>query len=236
MEQERRSQLVSFLTRFRIRVASNLDLINTALTHSSYAYESGKEIDNERLEFLGDAVIGSVAAHYVYDQYPLKREGELSKMKSVLVSRRVLAKRAMEMGIGDFLLLGKGEERSGGRSRGSLVGGALEALVGALYQTIGFKKTCTFIQDYLLEPSSALLNSERFIDFKSRLQELCQKEHNTVPEYHVVNEQGPDHAKLFTVEVLIEGTIMGKGSGIRKKRAENEAAKAALEKLIPPKT
>ena len=140
------------------------------------------------------------------------------------------------MGIGDLLLLGKGEEKSGGRSRGSLVGGALEALVGALYQTIGFKKTSTFIQNYLLEPSSALLNSERFIDFKSQLQELCQKEHNTVPEYRVAGERGPDHAKLFTVDVLIEGTVKGRGSGIRKKRAENEAAKAALERLISPKT
>lgn len=222
-----------FLNRYNLPM-KNLDLLDRALTHSSYAFEHQLPYDNERLEFLGDAVLSLIVSEYLYREFPQATEGELSKQKATIVSRPVLGKRALEMGFGEMILLGRGEEQSGGRTRPVLLGSALEAVVGALYLELGAAKITPWLIQEVFEPGRALSHTEEFSDFKSQLQEYVQKHFQTIPTYELISETGPDHNKQFEVVVKIQGVAYGRGTGHRKKIAENQAAMRAYWALIHP--
>lgn len=230
---ERAEQLMRFLNRYNLPM-KNLDLLDRALTHSSYAFEHQLPYDNERLEFLGDAVLGLIVSEYLYRELPNASEGELSKQKAAIVSRSVLGKRALEMGFDEMILLGRGEEQSGGRTRPVLLGSALEAVVGALYLELGAAPLKPWLIREVFEPGRQLSHTAEFSDFKSQLQEYVQKTFQTIPEYELVAESGPDHNKRFEVVVKIHGKVYGHGVGHRKKVAENQAAMQAYWSLIHP--
>ena len=230
METERERALLEFLEPYWPGIVIR-PLLDQSLTHRSYSFEHNLVWDNERLEFLGDALIGFVASAYLFERFPESNEGELSKMKATLVSRSMLGRRARDMGLGDLLLLGRGEEKGGGRHRLSLIGSALEALVGALHFEYGREAADDFVLRHIIEVVAHKLDSEAFTDYKSRLQELIQKRHQQIPEYRTIDESGPDHDKRFCIEVSVQGEICGRGWGQRKKAAENAAAKQALQIL-----
>jgi ribonuclease III len=223
--------LRSFLKSFDLESLAP-ERVDLALTHRSYANELGTGQDNERLEFLGDAVIASVCSDYLFHEFAQSDEGDLSKLRSHIVSRNMLGKRAREMGMGPLLLLGKGEGKSGGHLRRSLLGSALEALVGVLYLDEGYARTMAFVREQIVKPLLEELGRDtRIGDFKSGLQEWSQARSGAVPVYRVVEEHGPDHNKTFTVEVEVEGRAIARGEGPRIKHAENDAARRALEQL-----
>lgn len=227
---ERERELRNFLKNFGLQPVK-LDLLHQALIHRSYAFEANLPYDNERLEFLGDAVLGFFVSIALYRHNPNSSEGELSKLKATIVSRSVLGKRALDIGLGKLILLGKGEELSGGRLRTSLLGSTLEAIIGAMYLEIGAEAVYRFIKYHILTPANKLVQSDEYIDYKSQLQELVQKTYQVVPVYTIVDETGPDHNKLFQIEVDVNGEVMGYGRGPRKKVAENLAAREALNYL-----
>jgi len=204
------------------------DLLKTALTHSSYANETSVE-SNERLEFLGDAVVGFIVARVLYDLFPEAAEGKLSKMRSAIVSRMNFAHFAKELKIDKQILLGKGEEITGGRKRQSNLAGAFEAVIGAVFIDGGYRKVCKIVSRLL----SDCLNGkeEIFRDYKTRLQEVAQRQFKKVPKYKVVLEEGPPHDKCFHVEVKVGRKSIGKGIGSNKKQAEQAAAKEGLEEV-----
>jgi ribonuclease-3 len=224
------SSLKAFLKNLNLEHA-DIDLVNLALTHRSYFYEEGASGDNERMEFLGDAYLGLQVSHYLYEKYPDADEGTLTKRKARLVSRSMLGRLANTLGLGQYLLLGKGEEQTGGRHRSALLGSALEAFIGALYLSCPTGKVRLFVRKKIIEPAEQLLETDICVDYKSRLQEFAQKNFQCVPEYKLVSETGPDHKKRFRVEVFIEDQSYGMGYGTRKKLAENEAARVALDRL-----
>ncbi len=203
-----------------------------ALTHRSYAFEHDSRPDNERLEFLGDAVLGGLAADLLFQRYPDEAEGDLSKKRAFLVSRLELGRRGRELGLAPLLLLGRGEENSGGRCRDSILGSALEACVGALYYEVPFEVLRRFVWEKILTPGIESLEAEDFRDYKSLLQELVQKQGWPVPEYVKTAEQGPPHDKQFEVEVHVAGRLAGRGRGARIKTAGNRAARQACQALI----
>ena len=205
----------------------NPDLLTLALSHKSYASESGSGADNERLEFLGDSVLAAVVAHALYAEYPGEPEGTLSKKKSLLVSRPSLAAWAEEIGLGGRLYLGVGEESTGGRGRHSLLSNAMEALIGALYLDGGYEVAAKFVREWCRRRLVGLLET----DHKSRLQEILQKRHKTPPTYELTASAGPDHDKTFSVRVRIASRELGKGSGKNKKEAEQAAALDALSRM-----
>jgi ribonuclease-3 len=204
----------------------NIKLLEEALTHKSYAIEHGQVLCNERLEFLGDSVISSVVANFLFVKFPNVDEGKLSKMKSQIVSRASLCVWAQEMKLGQYLFLSQGEEATGGRTRDSLLGNTYEALVGALFLDQGYEAAQKFIMRQLSKKKRIIEN-----DFKSRLQEIVQKKFKTPPSYFVVGEIGPDHDKKFTLEVRINKKVLGTGEGRSKKEAEQFAAKEALKAM-----
>lgn len=223
--------LDAFKKRFGISDSASSGL-DVALTHGSYAYETGSRADNERLEFLGDAVLSSVAADYLYHRYPEADEGTLSKYRARLVSRAFFGRRARDMDLGPLLLLGRGERRNQGHERLSVLGSALEAVVGAVYLAEGYDAAREFALKHVLEPLAAELETEPMLDdFKSALQELTQRAGGSLPEYRLIEEEGPGHEKSFTVEVHVDGKAIAQATGSRIKGAENEAARRALEKL-----
>lgn len=209
------------------------ETINQALTHTSYVNEEHPGItqDNERLEFLGDAVINFVVSDYIYHLQPELDEGKLAKLKAVVVSETVLARQAKLIKLGEFLRLGKGELRSGGASRSSILGDALEAVVGALYLDGGIETARHFVLSLLQETMKAVLLDAYTKDYKSLLQELAQSECGTTPKYEVVRQSGPDHDKVFVVKVMINNTDYGMGKGKSKKEAEQKAARMGFRKL-----
>ena len=200
--------------------------LQEALTHKSHAAESRSGVDNERLEFLGDSVLSAVIAHRLYLENPKDPEGALSQKKSWLVSRPNLARWAAKIDLGSSLRLGAGEEASGGRTRPSVLGNALEALIGAVYLDGGYEKARLLVGR--LTDLGGVYEGE---DYKSRLQEILQKKYKTVPAYEIVNAVGPEHDKTFEVRVRLGRKILGEGSGKNKKEAEQAAAQAALEKV-----
>jgi len=226
----RKANIRKFLAEISME-GTDLELVNLSMTHRSYSFEKGLDQDNERLEFLGDAFLGLQVSRYLYDKYPELDEGALSKRKSRLVSRSMLGRLARSMGIAPLLLLGKGEDQTGGRRRSTLLGSTLEALIGAFYLSSSLKKVSRFLMQQVIEPSEHLLDRDLFADYKSRLQEIVQKRYRCVPEYKVISETGPDHKKRFRVVVQILGKTRGTGFGMRKKTAENEAAHMALDHL-----
>lgn len=200
-----------------------------ALVHSSYANERGEQgwESNERLEFLGDAVLQLVVSEYLYTRYGSLPEGELTRIRAAVVSTPTLARKGAELGLGRLLLLGKGEEATGGRERASLLENAFEALVGAVFLDGGLEEARRFVLRALEEDIALAARGEYRRDWKTELQELTQRE-GMAPEYRVVAEGGPDHAKWFEVVVLVGDREAGRGRGRSKKEAEQEAARTAL--------
>lgn len=205
-------------------------LLHLALCHSSYANEQNdcENFGNERLEFLGDAIVGYTVTEILYSDYPHLREGQLSKIKSVVVSKRILAQRTIELKLGDYLLLGRGEEQTGGRTRFSILGNLFESVVGAVHLSCGIGASSEFVLDQLGEEIDRAVRGESIVDYKSKLQELVQKEHGVLPIYKLVSAEGPDHDKDFIVEVYVRDKRIGRGEGKSKKRAEKAAASDAL--------
>jgi len=208
---------------------SDKEMLRRSLTHRSCVQE-GDDISNERLEFLGDSILGSVISEHLFDAYPEWSEGELTRAKAATVSEPALAAAARRLGIGEYLLLSKGEEQSGGRERSSILCGSFEAIVAAIYIQNGAEKTKEFILRALADPLQAVVRGDYNRDYKTLLQELVQENHHILPCYRVVEERGPDHNKSFVVEVLLGEEILGVGTGKSKKEGEQAAAKQALEK------
>src|SRR3954470_1809939 len=209
-------------------------LLEHALTHKSRAAEDvlGGVSDNESLEFLGDAVLGLVVADALFRQYPNYDEGQKSKIKASTVSTKALARKAEEMRLGDHLILGRGEEKTGGRFKQALLADAYEALIAAVYLDGGIEAAETFLRRELKDAIDAGAN-RNFVgqDYKSALQERVQALGRSLPEYRIAGEAGPDHRKIFSVEVVVGGEVLAGASGKAKKEAEQEAARLALEKL-----
>jgi ribonuclease-3 len=209
---------------------SNLSLLTRALTHRSYVNEhADASEDNERLEFLGDAVLDFVAGEWVYHRFPEMPEGDLTKMRSALVRNDQLASFARHLDLGRALRLGHGELTSGGLGRDGLLGSAFEAVIGALYLDAGIRPVEEFVNPLFDQERESILYE--IFDPKSRLQEWAQSEKMGTPRYETVGARGPDHAKQFDVEVEIGGEIVGRGSGTSKRAAEQAAALNALETL-----
>ena len=210
----------------------NEALLIEALTHRSYLSEnSGERQSNERMEFLGDAVLGLVVTDELYRCYPAASEGELTKIKSMIVSRDTLAVQAKKMGLGDVLILGNGEEKSGGRKRTSILADAYEALLGAIYLDGGLESVRRFLGEHLLYDIDAFISAKKHVNYKSDLLEYAQKRWQVKPSYSLLEETGPDHRKEFLVEVRVGDKILGTGRGQSKKKAEQEAARQAIRTL-----
>lgn len=211
----------------------NITLLQNALAHSSYANERWHDPlkSNERLEFLGDSVLGMLVAEHLYRTFPDRPEGELTRMRADMVCEKTLAKVANTLGLGAHLLLGRGEELGGGRGRDSILADAVESVIAACYLDGGMDAAVQFIQKFILVnvPVSKLQNA----DYKTALQELVQQKKNQTLSYVLVGESGPDHDKQFRVELMLNGNLVGHGTGTSKKRAEQAAAKAAIELLFP---
>ena len=209
----------------------NIGLLQNALAHSSYANERWHNslMSNERLEFLGDSVLGMLVADYLYRSFPDRPEGELTRMRADMVCEHTLASIAQGLGLGQHLLLGKGEEQGGGRSRESILADAVESVIAACYLDGGMDAAKAFVEKFVLVnvPVRKLNNA----DYKTALQELVQQKKNQTIVYTLVGESGPDHDKQFRVELTINGEPAGVGVGSSKKRAEQDAARQALEAL-----
>ncbi|MFY9214925.1 MAG: ribonuclease III [Tissierellaceae bacterium] len=212
----------------------DLGLLNLAITHSSYSNENKMDIvqSNERLEFLGDAILNLIVSQYLYHKYPKHPEGELTKIRAKVVCESSLAYAAQKISLGDFLLLGKGEEATGGRERESILADAAEAIVGALYLDSDFKTTNeVLLRNFESDIVHAVAKGNLFIDYKTELQEVIQKNGKAKMEYVVTKEEGPDHNKKFYIDVVVNNETIGMGRGRSKKEAEQLAAKEALIRL-----
>lgn len=209
------------------------ELFVQALKHRSYLplHNEKRLQSNERLELLGDAVLGLVVVEHLYRQFPYKEEGELTNMKSLVVSRRILAKIARAIKLGDFLLLSEAEEKSGGRTRASINSDAMEAIIGAIYLDGGLESAREFIANKILTHFEEIITDEHHTNFKSMLLEYAQSKNLGSPYYCVKSVDGPDHEKIFTIEVKLQNDVLGMGTANSKKRAEQLAAQEALRKL-----
>ena len=209
----------------------NITLLQNALTHSSYANERWHNslLSNERLEFLGDSILGMVVAEYLYANFPDRPEGELTRMRADMVCETSLAAIATRLDLGTHLLLGHGEERFGGRTRASILADAVESVIAASFLDGGMQAASDIITRFVLcnVPVGKLQN----MDYKTALQELVQQKKNQTLRYQLVGESGPDHDKEFTAQVLLNEQVIGEGIGSSKKRAEQDAARSAMEKL-----
>ena len=208
-------------------------LLLRALTHRSYAYENGGLPNNERLEFLGDSVLGLVVTDSLYVDHPDLAEGQLAKLRAAVVNMRALADVARTLGLGEYLLLGRGEESTGGRDKASILADTMEAVIGTVYLSSGLSAAATFVH-HLLDPlmrSSATLGAG--LDWKTSLQELTASASLGVPEYRVT-EEGPDHEKVFTARAVVGDEVLGEGIGRSKKEAEQKSAEIAWTELDPP--
>ena len=211
----------------------NITLLQRALTHSSYANERFHDglMSNERLEFLGDSILGMVVAEYLYRNYPDRPEGELTRIRADMVCETSLAAIADRLGLGQHLMLGHGEEQSGGRARPSILADAVESIIAASFLDGGMEAACGIIQRFLLKEIPA--KKPNNADYKTMLQELVQQKKNQTISYQLVGESGPDHNKHFVVELWVNGQPVSTGEGTSKKRAEQNAAKSAVEQLFP---
>ena len=206
----------------------DIDLLKTALTHSSYANEAHSGECNERLEFLGDAVLSIVVSEYIFGHYRDKQEGDLTKLRASLVCENTLAGFARQLGLGQFLLLGRGERNGGGADRPSILADGFEALIAAIFLDGGMVEARRFVlsfaEEEILHP-----RIRRTADYKTALQEIIQQSEGDRLEYVLVGESGPDHNKHFVAEVHLNSNVIGRGGGRSKKEAEQQAARAALE-------
>lgn len=210
----------------------NKSLLKNALTHSSYANEHRREgaTSNERLEFLGDAILGLVVAEHLYQSHPDKPEGELTKLRAELVCEKSLAEVAARLELGKVLRLGHGESHGGGSHRPSMLADAVEAVLAAAYLDGGMEIPRDIIRRFILQKEPAVSGNQ---DYKTRFQELVQRNRDQVIAYTLTGQSGPDHNKVFTVEVSLNGETVGSGSGSSKKRAEQDAAREAIARLFP---
>lgn len=211
----------------------NAELLQKALVHSSYVNENPEAApeSNERLEFLGDAVLGLAIADELFAAYPGQDEGKLTEMRAHLVRRDTLANAAERLQLGEELLLGRGEDEGGGRSRPTNLSHIYEALVGAIFLDQGLAPARDFVLRSLEDEIESVKDGGSPLDAKSRLQELCQERFQSTPIYELVESEGPDHARLFTVEAIVDGQTRGKGTGSSKQQAEKRAAREALREL-----
>ena len=213
----------------------NIQLLQNALTHSSYANERWHNglLSNERLEFLGDSVLGMLVAEYLFKTFPDRPEAELTRMRADMGCEKTLAAAANRIGLGSHLLLGHGEEQGGGRARESILADAMESVIAACFLDGGLDAALKFVQKFILVevPVTRMHNA----DYKTSLQELVQQKKHQVLSYALVGESGPDHDKTFRVEVSLNGKVVGEGNGSSKKRAEQDAARAAISLLFPDK-
>ncbi|MFH1289032.1 MAG: ribonuclease III [bacterium] len=227
LEKKRIEELEDFAKKLKIKV-NNLHIFNQALVHSSYAHEQKDSIEcNEKLEFLGDAVLSLVTSEYLYQKFPKANEGSLSKLRARIVSEPVLSKNASQLVVGRYLLLGRGEEATGGRDRDSILANTFEAIIGAIYLDSGLGEAYKFIIEHMENE----MNTCNIVDYKSQLQEWTQVKLKKIPIYRVIDEIGPEHEKIFDIELSIDNVIYGRGQGKSKKQAEQLAAQMALVKL-----
>ncbi|HEY1405775.1 MAG TPA: ribonuclease III [Spirochaetota bacterium] len=227
----RERELVRLQKLLRIRM-KDIAILDRALTHRSFANENTNgTYDNERLEYLGDSVLGLIVNEYLFKRYENYHEGDLAKIKSTVVSEEILSLVAHEIVLGDYLLLGKGEEHSGGRMRDSILANAVEALIGALYLDSGMRRTKDCVLMLLKNHIEKINRMEYLRDPKTALQELVQKKYKEKPVYEVVGETGPDHQKEFIVRLVIRSREVLTGKGSSKRRAEMDAARSALEMI-----
>lgn len=211
----------------------NPALLKLALTHRSYLHVTGAgpRDSNERLEFLGDSVLGLVTSEHLYRRNPGEHEGQLTKTKSLLVSKAILSRRALAMGLGRFVLMSHSEVESGGRQRLSILADAFEAVIGSIYLDQGFGAARSFIERWLLREARVIVADKRHTNYKSHLQEYVQSTFRTHPVYRIRSAMGPDHSKQFMVEVMVGRKVLGEGRGRNKKEAEQAAARDALEQV-----
>ena len=210
----------------------DISLLENALTHSSYANERWHNSlrSNERLEFLGDSILGMIVADHLYRNFPDRPEGELTRMRADMVCEQSLAVVANRIHLGSHLMLGHGEEQGGGRNRNSILADAVESVIAACYLDGGYAAALNFVNTFVL--SDIPVEKYHNADYKTALQEKVQQKKHQVLSYHLIGEEGPDHDKRFLVEVRLNGTVVGQGSGTSKKRAEQDAARVALEDLF----
>jgi ribonuclease-3 len=209
---------------------TDADLRRTALTHRSYAFERGETVTNERLEFLGDSVLGIVVTDMAYRTYPDMPEGSLAKLRAAIVNMTALAVVSRSLALGDHLLLGKGEEQSGGRDKASILADALEAVLGAVYLDLGLEAAREMVERLFRPRMEAYVRGEGDRDYKTILQELASQALRSLPEYRL-RDVGPDHEKEFTATVYLGGQPYGRGTGRSKKEAEQQAAQEAFARL-----
>lgn len=209
----------------------NRELLNLAFCHRSYANENEHMDNNEKLEFLGDSVLGLVVAEYLFDRLTDRPEGDLAKIKSFVVSEEVLAVVAHDLRVDNFILIGRGEEYSGGRTKKALLADAMEAIIGAYFLDSGLKKSRKFILDQIVPEIDKVLANRHKKDYKTLLQEYVQKHHKTYPKYNLIKKTGPDHSKTFWMQVQVKDKSYGPGKGKNKKEAEQQAARLAYEAL-----
>jgi ribonuclease III len=211
---------------------NNINTLKLALTHRSYVNEH-KSVNehNERLEFLGDAVLELIISDYLFKKYPKRPEGELTSFRAALVRTDSLANTSRELDIGKYLMLSKGEEDTGGRKKNYLLANAFEAIVGAIYIDKGYEQSRDFVLGYLIKKLEYIVKHRLDIDSKTKIQEVIQEKYKVTPIYEIVSEKGPDHEKTFTVVIKIEDNIIGKGTGMSKQKAEEKAAQKGLNYL-----
>jgi ribonuclease-3 len=233
MSQHRKQQALTSLCPKLGVTFTDIALLQQALTHTSYANERKAEnvLHNERLEFLGDAVLDLIVSEYLFRNFAVLPEGELTKARATVVCEPTLARRAGEIGIGEYLLLGRGEAASGGRERLSILADAFEAVIGAIYLDSGFKAAWQFVLSQLQDDLALIQRGDYVKDYKTLLQEVVQRSSESKINYTVVSESGPDHSKVFEVAVSVNSERFGTGSGKSKKEAEQNAAKQALEQI-----
>lgn len=213
----------------------NLDLLNVAFSHRSFANESGGVVDNnERLEFLGDSVLGLAVAEYLHESLPERPEGDLAKIKSFVVSEASLSSIARAIRVDNFVLIGKGEEYSGGRAKKAILADAFEAIIGAYYLDSGWREAKRFVLEHLVPEINKVLENKHEKDYKTLLQEFAQKEFRSYPRYSLEKKTGPDHDRVFWMKVEVGGRKYGPGKGSNKKQAEQAAASIAFEALQNP--
>ncbi|OON99978.1 MAG: ribonuclease III [Epulopiscium sp. Nele67-Bin004] len=232
MNAERNSVLINFQKKIQYEF-KNQALIDQALTHSSYANEHKDQHskDNERLEFLGDAILDLIVSEYLFKKYPNFQEGDLSKLRASIVCEASLAETAKTLDIGEFILLGKGEEMTGGKTRCSILADAFEAITGAMFVDGEFADVRKFLTNTLIASVKDVSTTELYTDYKTILQIEVQKEGKEAPKYQVIDESGPDHDKDFVVQLTQEGKVIGTGKGKSKREAEQHAAHMALKQV-----
>ena len=233
MQETRKQQLQSFCQALGVQM-HDLELLDMALTHTSYAHEAKqhpKPQHNERIEFLGDSVLSIIVSTYMYNNFPELAEGQLTKMRAHLVCEYSLFEYAKKIHLGDYLKLGKGEDFTGGRERPSILADAFESVLGAVYLDQGMEVARTYLLGLMQPEIDYICRHGIFNDYKTRLQEYLQRDGEVEITYRLLGSSGPEHNKVFTSEVIFEGKVVGKGQGHSKKDAEQHAAQQALKQL-----